>query len=464
MTPRNIPFQLTSSILFPQAWRQYIRSRYIPGSDGSPMVGRFVPQRVARFTIKTSLDKYVRSRPFEWPYQHNTLARRRTHPRHSQSGIWRGLHTPRTLFTSSFSPLLIPPIIFVGLLLTLWTWKCFWIIVMQNKLLYLSWLPPFSRSEQITEYKRECRPVQWAEKRLRSLDGTKLAICEGHIPDSPKQVDAKKRKKLVVICYFQGNGGSLPLRLPLLSQFLNSVSKSQTGHPGLNDTDYIVVALSYRGYWTSSGTATQSGIEKDALAFLNWVSATYSSPDTDCQVFLWGHSLGAAVASSALSKYLTRMADPQPTGGVPLLPISGLIMEAPISNIKDMLIALYPQKWLPYRYLWPFSWNTWCSSKSLEQLARYRDRDSDQRMKTDAPCQGRVRPVPPILLLAAENDEVIPPHVAGQLERIGQELGLEITRKDVMGAMHTECTMKNGGREALVKFILEHANGDPVNG
>ncbi|KAJ5809055.1 uncharacterized protein N7503_001273 [Penicillium pulvis] len=328
---------------------------------------------------------------------------------------------------------------------------------MQNKLLYLSWLPPFSRSEQISEYKRECEPVQWAEKRLRSLDGTKLAICEGHIPDSPKQVDAKKRKKLVVIWKW----GSLPLRLPLLSQFLNSVSKSQTGQ-ALNDTKYIVVALSYRGYWTSSGTATQSGIEQDALAFLNWVSATYPSPDTNCQVFLWGHSLGAAVASSAMSKYLTRMDAPPPTRGVPLLPISGLIMEAPISNIKDMLIALYPQKWLPYRYLWPFSWNTWCSSKYLEQLARYRDRDADQRMKTDAPCKGRS--VPPILLLAAENDEVIPPHVAGQLEQIGQELGLEITRKDVIGAMHTECAMKNDGREALVKFILEHANGDPANG
>ncbi|KAJ5563782.1 hypothetical protein N7513_000024 [Penicillium frequentans] len=282
------------------------------------MVGKFVPQRVARFTIKTSLDHYVRSRPFEWPYQHNTLARRRAHPRHSQNGIWRGPNTPRTLFTSSLPPLLIPPIIFVGLLLTLWTWKCFWIIVMQNKLLYLSWLPPFSRSEQISEYKHECKPVQWAEKRLRSLDGTKLAICEGYIPESPKQVHAKKPKKLVIIWKW----GSLPLRLPLLSQFLNSVSKSQTGQ-ALNDTKYIVVALSYRGYWTSSGTATQSGIEKDALAFLNWVSATYSSPDTNCQVFLWGHSLGAAVASSAMSKYLTWRDAPPPTRGFLFFPYLG---------------------------------------------------------------------------------------------------------------------------------------------
>jgi len=210
VTPRSdIPSRFTSSILFPQPGREYIRSRCISGSDGSPMVGKIVYQRVARFTRKTSLDKYVRSRPFECPYQHtHTLARRRTPPWHSQNGIWRGSNTSRTLFTSSLPPFLIPPVIFVGLLVTLWTWKCFWIIVMQNKLLYLSWLPPFSRSEQISEYQRECKPVQWEEKRLRSLDGTKLAVCEGYIPDSPTQGGVKKRKKLVIICYFQGNGGS----------------------------------------------------------------------------------------------------------------------------------------------------------------------------------------------------------------------------------------------------------------
>ncbi|KAJ5660701.1 uncharacterized protein N7484_000073 [Penicillium longicatenatum] len=362
------------------------------------------------------------------------------------------------MFTSSLSPLLVPPVIFVGLLVTLWTWKCFWIIVMQNKLLYLSWLPPFSRSEQISEYKRECKPVQWEEKQLRSLDGTKLAICEGYLPsDSPNQVDAKKAKNVVIICYFQGNGGSLPLRLPLLSQFLSSISKSKTAQPGLNDTRYIVVALSYRGYWTSSGTATQSGIEQDSLAFLHWVSTTYSSPDTNCQMFLWGHSLGAAVASSAMSKYLTRAEDPLATGDGPLIPISGLVMEAPISNIKDMLIALYPQKWLPYRYLWPFSWNTWCTSASLEQLAGLRHRDANQHKNpANTPREDRNRSVPPILILAAEKDEVIPPQVAGQLERRGQELGLEITRKDVMGAMHTECPMKSDGRETLIRFILAH--------
>ncbi|KAJ5820568.1 hypothetical protein N7474_006159 [Penicillium riverlandense] len=204
------------------------------------------------------------------------------------------------------------------------------------------------------------------------------------------------------------------------------------------DTEYIIVALSYRGYWTSSGRATQSGIERDSQAFLDWVSDAYTTPDTDLRVILWGHSLGSAVASTALSTYLSRQ-----SSTTRLVPISGLIMEAPTSNIKDMLISLYPQRWLPYRYLWPFSWNTWCNRTALERLADCRDQ-----------CEGST--IPPILILSAEHDEVIPPHVAGQLERRGHELGLDIARIDVPRAMHIEAPMKPEGREALVRFIFKN--------
>ncbi|KAE8363786.1 hypothetical protein BDV27DRAFT_145864 [Aspergillus caelatus] len=178
--------------------------------------------------------------------------------------------------------LLVPPLIFVGLLLALWTWKCFWIVVLQDKLLYLSWLPPLARSEKIADYETECKPVQWTEKQIRSLDGTKLA----------------------------GNGGSTPLRLPLLSQVLRTIKEKSKSTPLFtspsDSTEFTIVALSYRGYWTSSGRATQSGIELDAQAFLNWVSETYTAPDTDLEVILWGHSLGSAIASSATATYLSR--------------------------------------------------------------------------------------------------------------------------------------------------------------
>ncbi|KGO72474.1 hypothetical protein PITC_076510 [Penicillium italicum] len=366
---------------------------------------------------------------------------------------------------------------FIGLLLGLWTWKCFWIIVMQNKLLYLSWLPPFTRSEVISDYEAECRPVRWEEKQIRSLDGTKLAVCEGHIPvphrnnqygSNPDALQHKgdrkpipKRKKSAVICYFQGNGGSTPMRLPILSQVLRAIMETSnpTSSPisGAEVSHYAIAALSYRGYWTSSGRATQSGIEMDAQAFLNWVSETYTSPETDIEIVIWGHSLGAAVATSAVSTYIARQHEGQislnTSNDKTLAPISRIILEAPTSSIKDMLISLYPQKWLPYRYLWPFSWNTWDIKAKMKQMATWRDQYVSQISNPEATAS-IPRSLPPIFLLSAEKDEVIPSYVPGQLEQHAKSLGLEIERKDVPGAMHIEAPLKLDGRKAMVQFIL----------
>jgi pimeloyl-ACP methyl ester carboxylesterase len=382
---------------------------------------------------------------------------------------------------------LVPPLIFIGLLLGLWTWKCFWIIVMQNKLLYISWLPPFTRSEVISDYEAECRPAKWEEKQIRSLDGTRLAICEGRIPsgledrgstptsrpENKPSVEVR-RKKLVVICYFQGNGGSTPMRLPLLSQVLRSITEASKATDvathDRRDTEYIIVALSYRGYWKSSGRATQAGIEMDAQAFLNWVAETHATPNTDLEISLWGHSLGATVASKATATYLSRReagssSSSETSSDRPLPPISRLVLEAPISSIKDMLIALYPQKWLPYRYMWPFSWNTWDIMATMREMAIWRDHGNGPAGPegfASGSVNAQPHSIPPIFLLAAEKDEVIPEYVPDQLEQQAKSLGMEFYRKDVPGAMHTEGPQKLDGRKALVQFIL-NGNSIPQN-
>ncbi|KAL4943454.1 Alpha/Beta hydrolase protein [Aspergillus oleicola] len=376
-----------------------------------------------------------------------------------------------SLFTTLPTPL-IPPTIFLSLLLTLWTWKCLWIIILQDKLLYLSWLPPLSRSESIDDYKKEFRGVRWTEKEIRSLDGMRLAVVEGRYGLS-KEVEEgngernelrRRIKKRIIICYLQGNGGSTPLRLPLLSQTLKAIeeharSDFSTGSRPEAEAEYILVALSYRGYWKSKGRATQSGIEKDAQALLDWVHESYNEPNTVLRVVLWGHSLGAAVASSAVVKRFSSSVSTSVTEGtekgIMEPPITGLILEAPISNIKDMLVSLYPQKWLPYRYLWPFSWNTWDVASSLEQLAQHRE-----PLPTQSSSRGH-RPIPPILLMSAESDEVIPEWVADQLEDKAKSCGLDIARKDVKGAMHIECPLKVEGRKVLVEFIVGSISSSP---
>ncbi|KAL5364457.1 Alpha/Beta hydrolase protein [Aspergillus floccosus] len=353
------------------------------------MLGRWTSQRLGRHLARTSAVRPV-PRQLDRP-----LSRRVPQTPHQASGAKQNILGSRSLFTAAIPPILVPPVLFVGLLLGLWTWKCFWIIVMQDKLLYLSWLPPFTRSETVQDYAAECKPVQWEEKQIQSLDGTKLAVCEGRIPTPRGRHNTSKGPlRKVVICYFQGNGGSTPMRLPLLSQVLRTMRDSKTTTSS-KDIDYIITTLSYRGYWTSSGRATQSGIERDAQAFLNWVAQTYTEPDVDLQIILWGHSLGSAVASTALATYLSRGHDAE-TPTQPPLRISGMVMEAPTSSIKDMLISLYPQKWLPYRYLWPFSWNNWDNTTAMKRMAQWRDQKNstaDGKRRGNTPlCRRRSTP------------------------------------------------------------------------
>ncbi|KAL4912715.1 Alpha/Beta hydrolase protein [Aspergillus aurantiobrunneus] len=406
------------------------------------MPGRWMPRR--NWRCPTRAIATAPTRPFHQlstPSIQSTQ-RRQAIARRSRNNLQTNHIGTRTLFTESLPPVLIPPAIFLGLLLALWTWKCFWIVVLQDKLLYLSWLPPLSRSESISDYEGEFRGVKWTERSMRSLDGTRLAVCEGRVSLDPPQ--SGRLKRLVIVCYFQGNGGSTPLRLPLLSQVLGAMKEASAMGPGSGDAEYVLVALSYRGYWKSGGRATQSGIELDAEAFLAWVSETYGQPGRELRVVLWGHSLGAAVASSAVVK---RLACPATEGAI-APPIAGLVLEAPISSIKDMLVSLYPQKWLPYRYLWPFSWNKWDIAETLEQMAIV--------SRSDSVSGGRA--APPIFLLSADSDEVIPMWVADQLEDKARSLGLDIQRKSVKSAMHIEGPLKLDGRKALVDFIINSGN------
>ncbi|PYH42523.1 alpha/beta-hydrolase [Aspergillus saccharolyticus JOP 1030-1] len=446
-------------------------------------------QRLRRGSVATAIAAISRTTPRTCPPWHAsratipaaTIRRLTTAPRAHHHHRFKHFTHPlpttippqkRTLLTSTLPPILIPPTIFIGLLLALWTWKCIWIVLLQDKLLYLSWLPPLSRSETIAAYEPDCRPVQWTTQQIRSLDGTKLTVCEGRLPPLPTHESNQRR--VVVICYFQGNGGSTPLRLPLLSQTLRTLApSSRQSQPPEEQVDYIIVALSYRGYWTSSGRASQKGIERDAQAFLGWVMRTYAASAREVSVVLWGHSLGAAIASTALATHLcdgggevVPVASPHAgrdhAPGVVVaaaaaaatpLPIRGLVLEAPSASVKDMLISLYPQKWLPYRYLWPFLWNHWDGVAALRRMAAWRDQRQMPIQKSGDGASA-VRRLPPILLLTAEKDEVIPPEAAAQLEEEARRLRIEMVRTEVAGAMHTEAPVRPVGRRALVEFIL----------
>lgn len=105
------------------------------------------------------------------------------------------------------SPLLLPPVVFMGLLITLWTYKSLILILLQNRIIYMPNLPPFSRSERIVDYERDCGGVKWKEEKIRGSDGVEVALavseaCEVDAGETAEKGTGKTRRVCVV--YFQG--------------------------------------------------------------------------------------------------------------------------------------------------------------------------------------------------------------------------------------------------------------------
>lgn len=105
----------------------------------------------------------------------------------------------RTILSDVIPAVLVPPVVFGGLVVTLWIYKCCMMVLFQNKIIYMPSVPPFSRREKMADYANICRPVHWEEKRIRSLDGTEVALCVGGIENS-----ADRSNKEVIVLYFQG--------------------------------------------------------------------------------------------------------------------------------------------------------------------------------------------------------------------------------------------------------------------
>lgn len=201
----------------------------------------------------------------------------------------------------------------------------------------------------------------------------------------------------------------------MLSRVLTTMAESSS-------SDITMVALSYRGYWTSGGRASQRGIEKDTEAFLQWAAQTYPSH----KLLLWGQSIGAGIAAHAASRYL---------GNPKNSPTAGMILETPFVSVRRMLAALYPERWVPYKYLWPFLRNWWDSEEALRRISQ----------------SGAA--VPKILILPADKDEVVPATEADHLEDVCKSLSLPYLRQNVRGALHNEASTKPSGRQAIADFL-----------
>src|SRR6476646_11633085 len=145
---------------------------------------------------------------------------------------------------------------------------------------------------------------QAEEVALVSSDGEKLIAW--HVPP-------RAGKKLVI--YFQGNAGGLDLR----AERFGRLTADGTG----------VLALCYRGYGGSTGSPSEAGLIRDALAAYDYAVARQPA----ARIVLWGESLGTGVAVALAAER----------------DVGGVILDAPFSSITDVGAAAYP--FAPVRWL-----------------------------------------------------------------------------------------------------------------
>ncbi|KAM7200423.1 alpha/beta-hydrolase [Rhypophila sp. PSN 637] len=335
---------------------------------------------------------------------------------------------------------------FGGLLVALYVWKCLMLVAFQNKIIYMPSFPPNSRSERIADYAgQQCGDIEWADERTKAADGTDLAMAVATVPlpKGSRRIgagpatgsDGRQPKAHVYILYFQGNASSIPPRLPGLSWVLRAVSDSKA--IDLSPVHLTFVCLSYRGFWTSRGRPSENGLRLDAEAGAEWISRYHKQKYGDGSdmpvpiLLIWGQSIGCGVATNLAA-----------TGRLPTgLPIEGLILETPFLSVKAMLETLYPQKWLPYKRLWPFLRNHLDSESNLDLIAKR--------------CREDGKKLPSIHILEAERDEIVPREHGDLLYQKCNDLGVPVVRDTIPVAFHNEAIARGDGKKLAANAILQ---------
>jgi len=177
--------------------------------------------------------------------------------------------------------------------------------------------------------------------------------------------------------------------------------------------------------------------------------------DEKVELIIWGQSIGANIAMTSLANHMTQcgsglnlQSSPVQTSETPPHPVA-IILETPFLSIPEMLIEIYPQKWLPYRYLTPFLRNWWDMQDAAKKLhiIRY--------------SPGKIS------ILVAEKDELVGTAQGEKIEALlrgyfageGESGGTEVRKVVVKGALHVECLLKDPGRREVMEVIKAVGEG-----
>jgi acetyl esterase/lipase len=169
----------------------------------------------------------------------------------------------------------------------------------------------------------------------------------------------------------------------------------------------------------------------DSEAALRWISKLHHDRHKETRgalpspiTILWGQSIGCGFATNLAAK----------TQDAATLSINALILETPFTNTREMLTALYPQKWLPYRHLWPFLRNHLDSWANLGLIASKASK-------------------PGVYIVEAGKDELVPSDHGGILYQRCQDVQLFAEMHTVRGALHNDAMVRKEGKLTIARSI-----------
>lgn len=181
------------------------------------------------------------------------------------------------------------------------------------------------------------------------LDRSDLKLWPPDLHDYQALMAMPDGPALGSILVFHGNAGAAVDRVYYLTPLLRA--------------GYRVFLAEYPGYGGRAGSPSETSIVSDAIDLTGKVQETYPGP-----VYLWGESLGAAVAASVAAETDT---------------IEGLVLITPWDALENVAARHY--WYLPVRWLLQDRYDT------VKQLQAFRR---------------------PVAVLVAEQDEIIPPAFA----------------------------------------------------
>ncbi|KAK3394245.1 Alpha/Beta hydrolase protein [Podospora didyma] len=262
----------------------------------------------------------------------------------------------------------------------------------QKALIYPSHVPANARTDIPRPSQYNFRDYE--ELIIPTNDGEKLSAF--YIRGSRRGPNSN-----VTVIMFHGNAGNIGHRLPIARMLISNT--------GCN-----VFMLEYRGYGISTGEPDESGLNIDAQTALDYLRDRAETQKHT--LFVYGQSLGGAVAIKLVAKNQSR--------------IAGLILENTFLSMRKLIPSIMP----PAKYLALLCHQVWPSDTLIASIKV------------------------PILFLSGLQDEIVPPIHMKRLYDLSTA-PVKIW-KPFPGGDHNSSVIEEGYFETIANFMKRVTSGD----